>query len=161
ADTDRTGLTFHFVYDGERRCIESWGDYPGRQDPSLLRSPPRYLHDEQTRWKGIHHCKINYHQDGWTEVVDSTQARSFFGNRQGTLDKSVVGGAVTSAVYGDDGHILARTNGVGGTERFERNARGSLIGYTDPIGRVTRMTRDANDLPVEITDPKGGVHRME
>ncbi len=30
-----TGLTFHFVYDERRRCVETWGDYPGQADPSL------------------------------------------------------------------------------------------------------------------------------
>ncbi len=40
ADTDRAGLTFHFMYDREGRCVESWGDYPGGQDPSLAEGLP-------------------------------------------------------------------------------------------------------------------------
>src|SRR6185369_15728288 len=118
-DADRTGLTFHFVYDLERRCIESWGDYPGKKDPSLISDPPKYLHDKETRWKGIHHCKLDYYQDNWTQVIDSTQAREFFGNRHGTLDKSVIGGGVTTSTYRDDGHILARKDAMGGTEQFD------------------------------------------
>ncbi|KYG05969.1 hypothetical protein BE21_37585 [Sorangium cellulosum] len=160
-DTDRNGLTWHFVYDGQRRGIEAWGDYPGKADPSLAGEPPEALHDGETRWKGIHHCKVNYWDVGFTEVVDFSQTRRFHGNEHGTLDKQVIGGAVVTATYREDGWMTSRTNERGGIERFERNARGSVIRYTDPLGHVTAIERDANDWPVEIVDAKGGVHRLE
>ncbi|WP_129349774.1 RHS repeat-associated core domain-containing protein [Sorangium cellulosum] len=160
-DADRNGLTWHFVYDAQRRGIEAWGDTPGERDPSLAGEPPKYLHDGQTRWKGIHHCKVNTWDIGFTEVVDFSQAQRFHGNEHGTLDKRVIGGAVLTATYREDGWMTSRTNERNGTERFERNARGSVVRYTDPLGHITTIERDASDLPVEIVDARGGVHRFE
>jgi RHS repeat-associated protein len=161
ADTDRTGLTFHFVYDREGRCVESWGDYPGKVDPSLAEGLPRRLSDGVTRVKGIHHCRFDYGPAGYSEVADSTQVRRFFGNAHGTLDKSVAGGSVMTATYRDDGHIMSRMDGLGATTTFERDARGFLLAITDPLGRTTRIERDSNGLPVAITDGAGNVTRIE
>ena len=160
-DQDRVGLTFHFVYDHEGRCIESWGDYPGKRDPSLAHGLPKYLHDGKTRAKGIHHCKFEYGDNGYTEVVDSTQVRRFFGNKHGTLDKAVEGGGVMTAVYRDDGHIIARTDPMGGRTQWERDERGRVLKVTDALGRVTTIARDAAGLPVEVIDPAGGVSQIE
>jgi RHS repeat-associated protein len=161
ADTDRTGLTFHFVYDREGRCVESWGDYPGKRDPSLAEDLPKMLADGITRAKGIHHCRFDYMPGGYSEVADSTQVRRFFGNAHGTLDKSVVGGGVMTATYRDDGHILARMDAVGAITKYERDPRGRLLSVTDPLGGVTRIERDGNGLPVVITNAAGGVTRIE
>lgn len=56
-DCDRAGLTFHFLYDKDGRCIESWGDYPGKTDPSLSPTVPLVLADGITPAKGVHHCR--------------------------------------------------------------------------------------------------------
>ncbi|WP_437667684.1 RHS repeat-associated core domain-containing protein [Sorangium sp. So ce1182] len=160
-DTDRSGLAFHFVYDDRGRCIESWGDYPGRVDPSLTGPLPAYLYDGRTRAKGIHHCRFDYGPDRYTEVADSTQVRRFFGTEHGTLEKRVEGGAVMTATYRDDGHILSRTDAMGHTTRFERDERGRLLRVTDPLGRVTSIERDAAGRPITITDPAGGETRFE
>ncbi len=65
SDTDRSGLAFHFVYDEQGRCVESWGDYPGKVDPSLAEDLPRYLADGHTRAKGIHHCRFSFFENGY------------------------------------------------------------------------------------------------
>jgi RHS repeat-associated protein len=156
-DTDRTGLTFHFCYDNQSRCIESWGDYPGRRDPSLIDGLPKYLYDGKTRVKGIHHCRFNYYDHGYSEVDDSTQARCYFGTPHGTLSKSVEGGGAMTAAYHDDGHLLARTDPMGATTSFERDVRGRILQVTDPLGRVTKIQRDAAGLPIEVIDSAGGV----
>ncbi|WP_437539841.1 RHS repeat-associated core domain-containing protein [Sorangium sp. So ce726] len=160
-DTDRNGLTWRFVYDGQRRGVEAWGDYRGRVDPSLAGERPEYLYDQETRWKGIHHCKVNYWDIGFTEVVDFSQARRFHGNEHGTLDKQVIGGAVVAATYREDGWMTSRRNERGGTEVFERNERGSVVRHTGLLGHVTAIERDANDLPIELVDAAGGIHRFE
>ena len=95
--------------------MESWGDYPGKRDPSLIEDLPKRLADGVTRVKGIHHCRFDYMPGGYSEVADSTQVRRFFGNKHGTLDKSVEGGGVTSATYRDDGHILSSMDPMGGS----------------------------------------------
>jgi len=160
-DTDRVGLAFHFVYDQEGRCIQSWGDYPGKRDPSLAENLPKMLGDHETRAKGIHHCRFDYGPNGYSEVADSTQVRRFFGNKHGTLDMSDSGGGITKATYRDDGHILSRRNPMGAVTRFERDVRGRLVKVTDPLGRVTAVERDASGLPLVITDAAGGVTRID
>ena len=159
-DTDRTGLTFHFVYDREGRCVESWGDYPGRKDPSLADDLPVLLADGKTRAKGIHHCRFDYMPGGYSEVADSTQVRRFFGNKHGTLDKSVEGTSVTEAKYRKDGHLLSRTDALGAITQFERDARGRVIKRTDPLGRVTTVERDVYGLPMKVVDPAGWATTM-
>jgi YD repeat-containing protein len=155
-DEDRARLTFHFVYDRKRRCIESWGDYSGKRDPSLAEDLPRFLADGTTRAKGIHHCRFEYHDGGYSEVTDSTQVRRFFGTRHGTLSKSIEGSSVTTASYDDAGHILSRTDAMGGTTTYDRDARGRILRLQDPLGRVTTIGRDSMGLPVRIIDPAGG-----
>ncbi|MFO0760721.1 MAG: RHS repeat-associated core domain-containing protein [Byssovorax sp.] len=161
ADTDRTRLCFHFRYDRQGRCVESWGDYPGRRDPSLADDLPKMLGDGETKAKGIHHCRFDYMPGYYTEVADSTQVRRFFGNKHGTLDKRVEGSAITEATYREDGHILSRTGPNGGVTSFERDVRGRLLARKDPLGRVTRFEREGNGLPVKVTDPAGGVTQIE
>jgi RHS repeat-associated protein len=160
-DVDRTGLTFHFVYGAKGRCVESWGDYPGRRDPSLSEEVPKVLADGVTRAKGIHHCKFQYYPDGYSEVADSLQVRRFFGTKHGTVSKRVDGGDVMTATYRDDGHILSRVDAVGAITKFERDRRGRVTRVVDPLGRTTELKRDANGLPVEVIDPAEGVTRLE
>ncbi|WP_437896223.1 hypothetical protein [Sorangium sp. So ce124] len=160
-DADRDGLTWHFVYDSHHRGVEAWGDYGVQADPSLAGERSKYLYDQETRWKGLHHCKVNYWDIGFTEVIDFSQSRRFHGNEHGTLDKQVIGGAVVAATYREDGWMTSRRNERQGLELFERNARGSVVRYVDPLRYVTRIERDANDLPVEIVDAAGGMHRFE
>ena len=156
-DADRTGLTFHFRYDEEGRCIESWGDYPGRRDPSLVDDVPKFLQDGVTRVKGIHHCKFEYFPEGYSEVADSTQVRRFFGTVHGTLSKSVDGGGVTTASYREDGHLIAQTDALGALTSYERDARGRVLRVIDPLGRMTMIVRDAAGLATEVVDPAGGL----
>ena len=161
ADTDRTGLCFHFVYDREGRCVESWGDYPGKRDPSLIEELPKRLADGVTRVKGIHHCRFDYMPNGYSEVADSTQVRKYFGNEHGTLDKKVEDRGVMTATYREDGHILSRTDPMEATATFERDQRGRLVKLIDPLGRVTAVERDGDGLPVALTDPAGGIVKLE
>jgi RHS repeat-associated protein len=157
ADTDRTGLTFHFVYGPDGRCVEAWGDYPGKRDPSLAEDVPPLLADGVTRVKGIHHCKFEYHPGDYSEVADSTQVRHFFGNARGQIDKSVQNGAVGSSTYREDGQLMTETDPLGAVTSYGRDARGRLVEVIDPLGRVTVIERDGNGLPVRVTDPAGGV----
>jgi RHS repeat-associated protein len=157
ADADRTGLTFHFVYDREGRCVESWGDYPGKRDPSLCHGLPQRLADGVTRVKGIHHCRFEYTPGGYSEVADSIQVRRFFGNAHGTLDKSVEGVGVVTCTYTELGHLASHTDQLGGTATFERDRRGRLLKLTDAMGRVTQVELSDHGLPATIKDPGGGV----
>jgi RHS repeat-associated protein len=160
-DVDRSGLAFHFVYDHAGRCVETWGEYPGQADPSLADDVPAVLADRHTRAKGIHHCRFDYHDDGYTELADSTQVRRYFGNRHGLVDKRVEGGAVESATYDDHGHVLARMDGMGAVTTYARDARGRVLREVDPLERVTIWVRDANGLVVRAVDAAGGVTEIQ
>ncbi|AUX22860.1 uncharacterized protein SOCEGT47_033760 [Sorangium cellulosum] len=159
-DTDRTGLTFHFLYDRQGRCVESWGAYDARPDPSLAPDLPPYLHDRETRAKGIHHCRFHWYPDGYSEVVDSTQVSRFFGNSRGTIDKSCEGPGVWSYAYDEHGFQTRSVDPEGGTTHYERDRRGRLLRLTDALGRAMIIERDAEGLPVCITDPEGGNTRL-
>ena len=159
-DTDRTGLTFHFVYDIEGRCIESWGDYPGRRDPSLLDDVPEMLSDHMTRAKGVHHCVFEYWPDGGTQVSDSTTFGIYDGTPWGTVERWCEGGEVWDYSYDDDGFLIRQADPMQAVTSFERDKRGRLLAVTDPLGRTTRITRDEHGLPVHLVDPEGAETRV-
>src|SRR5262249_20093027 len=107
---DPTGLTFHFNYDARGRCVETWGDYPGRVDPCLAPDAPRTLADNTTRAKGILHVVLEFHPDGYSEVVDSIKVQRVFGNAFGKMDKAVSAGAVFTRTFDDRGNVLSLTD---------------------------------------------------
>jgi len=159
--TDRNGLSFHFVYDRQSRCVEAWGSYVSQGDPALDDGLPALLADGRTRAKGIHHRKFEYHPDGFTEVVTPTQVKQSYCNALGTEDKGVNGGCVTSAEYDDAGHMVSETNEEGATNQYTRDARGRLLSRTDPLGRVVAYERDRWGLMLRIVDPAGGATVIE
>jgi RHS repeat-associated protein len=160
AHTDRLGLTFHFVYDGVGRCIESWGDYGDRRDPSLAGPLPKYLADHVTPCKGIHHSRLYYYDDYYSEVADSAQVRRFFGNEFGLLDKWVEGEAVSTAAYDEGGNLVSMTDPLGATTSYDRDERGRLVEIVDPLGRATSISRDENGLPIEVEDAQGNITQI-
>jgi RHS repeat-associated protein len=158
--SDREGLVFSFVYDRAGRCVEAWGEYPGRRDPSLAEDVPATLADG-TRARGVHHVRLDYHAGRYTEVADSTQVRRYFGNRHGLVDKRIDGPGVEESRYDDRGLLLAHMDGEGAITRYERDGRGHVVRVVDPLGRVTTYERDGGGLAIRIVDPAGGVHTIE
>jgi RHS repeat-associated protein len=159
-DTDRAGLSFCFKYDEKDRGIEAWGEYRDRTDPSLAEDLPKFLHDGRTRAKGIYHRKFDYHDTGCTEVTDTTETRRYFGNKKGTLDKAVTGGAVTSSKYDARGFEIEKTDAMQGTWRWVRDARGRELAVVDPLLRRAQYERDEHGLVVMVVDPAGYVTRL-
>ncbi|RLB57921.1 MAG: hypothetical protein DRI90_17400 [Deltaproteobacteria bacterium] len=153
----KTGLVFTFHYDRKLRCVESYGAYPGKADPSLADGLPKTLSDGTTPIKGVHHVKIGYHPDGFREVLDSTRLESYIANEHGLLDLADIGGAVTVATYRDDGWIMSETDSLDGVTVYQRGGRGDFTQHTDPLGRVTVYERDDNGLVTKVTDPVGGI----
>lgn len=153
---DRVGLAFHYVYDRERRCTETWGDYLGKPDPSLAEGLAATLADGVTPAKGVYHVRIAYLPDGYREVANSRQVQQYFGNEHGLVDKVADGGQVVSATYDERGHLLSETDAVGATTRYERDARGRVTRVVDPLGRETTLVRDRLGLVTRAADPAGG-----
>jgi RHS repeat-associated protein len=158
--TDRCGLVFHFAYDRAGRCVETWGDYPGRRDPSLAENVPVLLADGRTRARGVHHVRLDYGFGGYTEVTDSTQLRRYFGNRHGLVDKRVAGVGIEEAAYDDRGLVLESVDEEGAVTRYERDGRGRVVRLIEPLGRVTTYERDAHGDVMRTVDAAGGVHEL-
>jgi RHS repeat-associated protein len=159
-ETDRTGLAFRFVYDRAGRCVETWGEYPGKRDPSLAEDVPAKLADGRTRARGIYHVRIDYHPGRYTEVADSTQVRRYFGNAHGLVDKRIEGFGIETAAYDDRGLVLARLDGEGARTSFARDPRGRVAMVIDPLGRGTSYERDERGRVVRVVDPAGRIHEL-
>jgi RHS repeat-associated protein len=158
-ETDREGLSFCFVYDRVGRCIETWGEYVDKPDPSLDEDVPARLADG-ARARGVLHVRFDFGDGGYSEVADSTQVVRYTGNPHGLVEKEVDATGVTETTYDERGLVLARADGEGAVTRYERDARGRVVQVTDPLGRVTRYERDAAGLVARIVDPAGGVYEL-
>jgi RHS repeat-associated protein len=160
-ETDRTGLAFRFVYDRAGRCVETWGEYPGKRDASLAEGLPAKLADGRTRARGVHHVRLDYGADRYTEVADSREVRRYFGNRHGLVEKAVEGGGVVTAAYDARGRLVARMDAMEAVTRYVRDARGEVVRVEDPLGRVTTYERDCDGLVTKIIDPSEGVYTLQ
>ncbi|MBL9026190.1 MAG: RHS repeat protein [Myxococcales bacterium] len=152
-----TGLTYHYRYDGQGRCIETWGDYGGKDDPALVEDAPRFLADGATRAKGIYHVRLDFGADGYREIVDSVTVDRVFGNAHGKMDKCVRAGGVFARTYDDNGNLLSFTDSAGATTRFKRDEFGRIIETIDPLDRITRTERDDRGNVLRVIDALGGV----
>ena len=153
----KTGLVFFFHYDRKRRCVESYGAYPGKVDPSLAAGLPERLADGETPIKGVLHVRVEYFADGARHVYDSTHLETYIVNENGLLAMADVGGAITTATFRDDGWVMSETNALGHTSAFERDAFGNVTKATDALGRVTQYECDESGLVIKIVDAEGQV----
>jgi RHS repeat-associated protein len=167
AETDRNGLTFHFVYDSLSpggRCVETWGSYDAGPDPALDPALPRTMktHLGSTPIKGIFHRVFDYQPDGSTEVYDTRGGfRRYRANDLGLVDKTVkAGGGVASRVLDELGRTLSFVDEDEARWQFVRDADGRVVEERDPLGRVTRFEYDgALREPAQIVAPNGGAWR--
>jgi RHS repeat-associated protein len=158
-ETDRTGLSFCFVYDRAGRCVETWGEHPGRRDPSLAEDVPTVLADG-AKARGIHHVRLDYHPGRYTEVADSTQITRYFGNVHGLVDKQVNGTGVEESACDARGLVIAEMDGEAAVTRTTRDPRGRVAMVIDPLGRVTRYERDEHGDVIRFVDPAGGTYEL-
>ncbi|MGC4069167.1 MAG: DUF6531 domain-containing protein [Polyangiaceae bacterium] len=151
-----TGLSFHFRYDREGRCIETWGDYPGGQDPALSTKVPEYLADNETKARGIYHLKLDFGPEGYREVIDSVRVQRFFTNELGLVDKGVDAyGNTTERTYDESGNVTAVTDRIGATTTYVYDEHGNVILERDAEGHTYRFEYDEDDHLTKITDPAG------
>ena len=150
-------LTFHYRYDRQARCVESWGDYPGGMDPALSSDVSSRLADG-SRAKGIFHVKLEFGVD-YTEVVDSVRVQRYFMNADtGLVDKGVSGsGGVTTRTYDEAGNDVTRTDPNQATSHYEYDGLGELIKEVDAEGLVVQIKRDGEGRILQVVDPLGGM----
>jgi RHS repeat-associated protein len=155
------GLTFFYRYDRRGRCVETWGEHPGGDDPSLSPDVPTRLADGETRAKGVHHAKLVFGDRGYSEVSTSVTTLRYFGNEHGKLDKADAGGAVFTRRFDERGFLLELTDACQATTTWERDLRGRETKIVDGLGRTTVIEREPDGHIRKIVEPNGGVTVVE
>jgi RHS repeat-associated protein len=155
-----SGLVFHYVYDAQNRCVETWGDRRNGVEPAFGPATSKTLADGSPA-RGVHHVKLAFHADGYREVIDVRTVSRYFANRHGTIDKAVVGSSVTSRQFDEHGHETTTQDATGAVWRYHRDARGRVLRTVDPLGRTTDIVRDDAGRPVLIKAPNGGQTRFD
>jgi RHS repeat-associated protein len=152
-----SGIVFHFVYDREGRCTETWGDARDGADPAIAQDVPAVLLDG-ARAKGIYHCRFTYSGDGYTEVVDSERLQRFETGPGLALAKAVdARGGVTTREFDARERITAVTDPTGATWRYEYDFLDQVVSEIDPEGNQVRVVRDGGARELQIFDAAGGV----
>ncbi|MBK6519628.1 MAG: hypothetical protein IPG04_37215 [Polyangiaceae bacterium] len=153
------GVVFHYVYDEQGRCIETWGAREdGARDVALAANVPALLADGRTKAKGILHAKVELGPDGYSEVIDSVRVQRFFDGERGMPAKSVNGkGGVVSRTFDAEANITSHTDANGATWRYRYDDLGHVLESIDPESRTIKFKRDSEGRVLMATDPAGGV----
>jgi RHS repeat-associated protein len=175
-ETDRTGLSFHFAYDGadERaRCLRTWGD-GGIYDHRLT-----YAVGLTTVVNSLGHATEHEHEGGLVvRRVDALggESRTRFEYRQPVEEADALGrattreydhrgneirtvtpdGATVAATFDERDLPVAATDAAGGQWSWAYDDAGLLTGRRDPLGRAWAFGHTAG-LLASVTDPAGGV----
>ncbi|MET0405683.1 MAG: DUF6531 domain-containing protein, partial [Cystobacter sp.] len=140
-ETDRTGLSFHFEYDGQGPdawCTRTWGD------------------------GDIFHHRLRYdRRAGVTEVTDSLgHTTRYESDGRGVVVKEVDAlGGEQRKDYDDALRLVAEADALGHTTRYAYDARGNRTKVEGPDGAVVEVRYNAHNQPEEATDPNGGTWR--
>ena len=154
------GLVFHFVYDDGDRCIETWGSYPGREDPALAEGLDETLVDG-TPAKGIYHCKLFFDGD-YSDMYDSRRMVRTEAGPMGMAGMSVNGvGGVTTRKFDLDGRVIAKVDANGGTWAWAYDDSDNIVQEQDPEGNTVIIERDELGNEIAVVDPEGGRTELE
>lgn len=152
-----TGERVRYRYDRQGRCVETWLELTPGGPQFLADGVSAILADGVTRAKGVLHCAIEFAEDGYSEVANSLTVQRCFGNEHGKLDKAVMGGAVFSRTYDENGNMSSFTDPEGATTTWERDGMGRVLVETDPMGRTNTYVRDPDGHIRRAIDAEGGV----
>ncbi|MSP17815.1 MAG: hypothetical protein EXR73_14625, partial [Myxococcales bacterium] len=139
-ETDRTGLSFYFQYDGlgaGARCVRTWGD-GGIFDHELAYDP---RNGRTVVWNSLAQPTV-YELDEAGQVRKITDAN----NAATLIEYDATCGAKTK-----------ETSPLGSVTTMVYDARGNVVGVTSADGGRATIEYDARDLPVRAVDPTGGV----
>ncbi|WP_437715671.1 DUF6531 domain-containing protein [Sorangium sp. So ce448] len=140
-ETDRTGLSFYFGYDGNgpgAYCIRTWGD------------------------GGIYDHEIDYDKVGRvTYVTNSLDATTTYEmNVAGAVVKVIDAcGGETRYEYDDNLWKTADIDPLGNSTTYEYDVRGNCTKLTGPDGATVQVQYDGRNLPVQAIDPCGSIWR--
>jgi RHS repeat-associated protein len=138
-ETDRTGLSFYFGYDGagsDASCIRTWGD------------------------GGIYDHEIVYDKQSHVTAVTNSlgHTTTYFANAMNAVVKVLdpLGGE-TKYEYDDYLRKTAETDALGNTRTTTYDEKGNVVAVKGPDGAVVRIEYDARNLPVKAIDALGGI----
>ncbi|WP_437590026.1 RHS repeat-associated core domain-containing protein [Sorangium sp. So ce1000] len=162
------GLVYRFRYedggDGKRRCVETWGELPGRDVLAELSGAPVDGVGEgagagtHAGVKGIFHMRLAYGPESFSSrVTDATGGvHRYQGNALGLVTSYTDPlGRVTRLSFDAQGHLTAVWDAMGYAEQTRVDRMGRLLSATDALGRSTRLRRDVEGNAVELVDPAG------
>lgn len=152
-----SGTTFYFAYDQAGRCVQTWGVSGSDPDPSLAEDVPHLLADGHTPAKGIYHCRADYVDEEYVEVIDSVRLQRFFAGPEGQVAKAVgARGQVTERTFDEHGNVATQTDPLGNVWTWVRDAAGRILKETSPEGHTIETKYDPGGREIEITDAAGG-----
>ncbi|WP_240359334.1 DUF6531 domain-containing protein [Pyxidicoccus trucidator] len=140
-ETDRTGLSFHFEYDGQGPdawCVRTWGD------------------------GDIFNHRLRYDRKaGVTEVTDSLgHTTTYASDGRGVVVREVDAlGGEKRKEYDEALRLVAETDALGLATFYEYDARGNRTKVVGPDGASVVLRYNGHNLPEEATDANGGVWR--
>lgn len=136
----KDGGVFSFRYDENGRCAKTWG-VDGYDEKSL-----------------------KYHEaSGWTEVTDSTGAKSRYQcSASGQVLQFVDPlGNVQQTEYDEFGRIVAMIDPTEAVTAFEFDELGNRSAVVTPSGSKYQLQYNAARQQTQLIDPAGGVWRRE
>lgn len=148
------GFEVHHRYDRVGRCIETWCAYPGKRNPALSDRASNVLADGSPA-KGMLHVKLDYVDEGYTEVVTSRGVHRYHTNAIGKIDLVDSGSGVHTNTYDEFGKIKTYTNAEQATWRWERDEHGNVVATIDPLGYTTSRAYDERGHLIQSTDENG------
>ncbi|HYO53043.1 RHS repeat-associated core domain-containing protein [Archangium sp.] len=137
-ETDRTGLSFYFEYDGEGQqawCVRTWGD------------------------GGIHEHSLKYDKQARVTTVTNSLGHTtlYFANEWGAVVKEVdpLGGERRYA-FDEFMYKVAEVDPLGQVTRHAYDARGNCTRVEASDGTCVTLVYNAFNQPVRATDAIGG-----
>jgi RHS repeat-associated protein len=151
------GLRFHYRYDGQDRCVETWGEAEGL-DEVLDSDLPTTLVDGETKARGIFHNVLVFGEGGYSEAFDSVRSVRVFSDEKGRITKGVgARGGVSNRERDEFGRLVRHIDPAGATTLFQWDDHNRLVGTIDPLGHRELYVRDANGYPIQTIDRAGGL----
>ncbi|WP_044251871.1 PAAR-like domain-containing protein [Chondromyces apiculatus] len=156
------GVAYCFRYEtvaGQKRCVETWGELPGRDIVAALAALGTPEAGTTARPRGIYHTVFRFGPDPLeTTMTDGCgHTHRYLTNHLGqVLQYTDPRGYVSRYHYDDRGNLLVSTDGGGRTRRTSYDAFGRKVGLVMADGATVRRVYDDEAQQAVTTLPDGG-----